>query len=73
MSLAVLGDLNWLAVLVATIAFFALGGVWYSNALFGKQWTEAVAWEMSEEDKPPITLYLMPLLTCFVSSVAVAM
>lgn len=73
MSLAVLGDLNWLAVVVSTIAFFALGGLWYSNVLFGKQWTEAVGWEAAEGDKPPITLYLMPLLTCFVSSIAVAM
>ncbi|MDQ3576504.1 MAG: DUF1761 domain-containing protein [Actinomycetota bacterium] len=72
MSLAALGDLNWLAVIVATIAFFALGGLWYSNLLFGKQWSAAVGWEATEGDKPPITLYLMPLLTCFISSVAVA-
>lgn len=73
MTLAVLGDLNWLAVLVSTVAFFALGGLWYSNILFGKQWTEAVGWDEPEGEKPPITLYLMPLVTCLVSSIAVAM
>lgn len=30
--------LNWLAILVAGISAFVLGGVWYSPALFGKAW-----------------------------------
>ena len=29
---------NWIAVLVAGISSFVLGGVWYSPALFGKAW-----------------------------------
>ena len=29
---------NWLAILVAGISAFVLGGVWYSPALFGKAW-----------------------------------
>ena len=29
---------NWLAVLVAGVSAFILGGLWYSNALFGKVW-----------------------------------
>jgi hypothetical protein len=73
MSFSVLTDLNWLAVLVATVAFFALGGLWYSNLLFGKIWSRAVGWEMDGDEKPPVTIYLMPLLTCLVTSVAVAM
>ncbi len=73
MSFSVLGDLNWLAVLVSAIAFFALGGLWYSNLLFGKQWTAAVGWEAPEGEKPPVTLYLMPLATCIVTTIAVAM
>jgi hypothetical protein len=31
-------EINWIAVLVATIASFALGALWYSPALFGKAW-----------------------------------
>lgn len=30
--------INWLAVAVAGISAFVLGGVWYSPALFGKAW-----------------------------------
>jgi len=31
-------EINWIAVLVATLASFALGAIWYSPALFGKAW-----------------------------------
>lgn len=30
--------INWIAVLVAGLSAFILGGVWYSPALFGKAW-----------------------------------
>ena len=32
-----LSNLNWLQILVAALAYFALGAIWYS-ALFGKKW-----------------------------------
>jgi hypothetical protein len=35
-------DVNWLAVLAALVAAFALGGIWYSNALFAKAWMQDV-------------------------------
>ena len=35
-----LHDINFLAVLVAAIAAFVLGAVWYSPLLFAKQWTQ---------------------------------
>ena len=30
--------INWPAVFVAALSAFAVGGVWYSSALFGKAW-----------------------------------
>jgi hypothetical protein len=30
--------LNWLAIIAATLAFFAFGALWYSPVLFGKMW-----------------------------------
>ena len=32
-----MGDINYLAVVLGTVAFFAVGAVWY-GALFGKAW-----------------------------------
>lgn len=37
MNTSLLTDVNWLAVMAASIAYFALGAIWYS-ALFGKKW-----------------------------------
>jgi len=36
-----MGPLNWLAIVLGTLAFFAVGAVWYT-ALFGKAWQRAV-------------------------------
>ncbi len=33
-----LGSINWLAVLVAGVSSFVVGGIWYSPGLFGKAW-----------------------------------
>jgi hypothetical protein len=33
-----MNSINWLAVLVAGISAFVLGGVWYSPMLFGNAW-----------------------------------
>jgi hypothetical protein len=41
-ALAAPGDLNYLAVLVGTLAFFAVGGLWYSPLLFAKKWQSTV-------------------------------
>lgn len=41
-------SMNWLAILVAGISAFVLGGVWYSPALFGKAWMKEN--KMTEDD-----------------------
>lgn len=33
---------NWLAVCIATLASFAVGGFWYSKAVFGRPWMKAL-------------------------------
>jgi hypothetical protein len=42
-----MGTINWLAVLVAGISSFVVGGIWYSPGLFGKAWMAAN--ELSED------------------------
>jgi hypothetical protein len=73
MSFETLGDLNWLAVLVATVAYFALGGLWYAAPVFGRAWQRAGGIEIPEGQSPGAKYYVGPLLTCFVSSIATAM
>ena len=43
-----MSTINWLAIAVAGISAFVLGGVWYSPALFGKAWMKEN--NMSVED-----------------------
>ena len=33
-----LNAINYLAVLTAAVACFVIGGLWYSNLMFGKAW-----------------------------------
>ena len=40
--------LNFLAILIATVAAFGLGAVWYSPMLFGSTWQRLVG--LSDED-----------------------
>lgn len=44
----VLSNIQWLHVIVAAIAYFALGAVWYSPALFSKQWVKLVNIDISD-------------------------
>jgi len=43
-----MASINWLAVLVAGISSFVVGGIWYSPGLFGKAWMSAN--NLSEEE-----------------------
>ena len=42
-------QINWLHVLVATIAYFALGAIWYS-ALFQKKWIQYQGIVVNKDD-----------------------
>lgn len=39
---SVLAGIDWLAVLVSTAVAFALGGLWYSRAMFGATWIQEI-------------------------------
>jgi len=63
-------DVNWLAVLVATVAGFLLGGLWY-GPLFGKAWLSAVG--KTEEEvraegaaRPMVVSFVVQLVTAAV-------
>lgn len=51
MNTELLSDVKWVAVLVATIAYFALGALWYSKALFGPKWVALVGIDMNDPNK----------------------
>jgi hypothetical protein len=48
MNTEIFSHLNWWAVLVATLAYFTLGALWYSKALFGSRWIKLVNLDMND-------------------------
>ena len=53
--------INYLAVLVATLVIFAIGGLWYSPALFAKRWI-ALQGRTEEQMRAQAAAANMPLM-----------
>jgi hypothetical protein len=66
-----LSQINWLAVVVATIAHMLLGFLWYS-LLFGKLWMELRGLKKEEIGNVSPTIYVIPMLLGFVSALLLA-
>ena len=62
--------MNWLAVVVATLAFFAVGAIWYT-ALFGRIWQRELG--LSDEQLAGGRNMMLVMGTCFVLEFIVAM
>ena len=69
----VFGDVNWLAVIVAGLAYFALGAVWYTNALFGRQYRSALGLDPEEQGQPDPVLLGVNLIGWLLASLALAL
>ena len=66
-------DVNYLAVLLAAISAFMLGGLWYSPALFAKKWL-AYTGKTGSEDTGPVPLifggaFLLSLVSTLVFAI----
>ena len=65
--------MNYWAVLVAAVAYMALGAVWYSGALFGRTWMTAIG--KSREQLAAdfsLTSYFWAFVASFLSSYGIA-
>jgi len=59
----------WLAILVATVASFFLGAIWYSPALFGRVWMqEAGLDEQAHGARSKLRLYGVTFLLTLIST-----
>lgn len=57
-------ELNFIAILLATIAKFMVGGLWFSKILFGQAWLEEVGLKEDELGSPRNAM-LIAMGTCF--------
>lgn len=74
MSFDTLGDLNWLAVIVGAIAYFAIGALWYAPPVFGKVWMAAGGLTQDQTSGGPgAAIYAVPLIGSLLSAIALGM
>lgn len=66
-------QLNWLAVIVAALAYFVLGAIWFSNAVMGKQWREATGKEMGEGGRPEPKALIVNFIAWLVAAFVLAL
>lgn len=64
-------EINWIAVVVAAVSAFALGGLWYSPALFGKAWMKASG--VGEPTRNPAITFGLSLVLSLVAAAVFAM
>ena len=66
--------LNWPAVAVAALAYFGLGALWYSKALFAKRWIADLKIDVNAPDakKGMGMMFGGSLVMMFVQSLAIA-
>ena len=66
-----LTGLNWLAILVATLVGFALGGIWY-GPIFGDAWLAALG-KTADQIQPSATPFIISFFTALITAVVLAM
>ncbi len=71
-------DINYILVLVATIAQFILGAIWYSPLMFGKWWMEIMECtnipmeELKRQQKAMMPFYALQLLLTLFTTINLA-
>ncbi|MBK1812730.1 DUF1761 domain-containing protein [Clostridium sp. YIM B02505] len=66
-----ISEINWIAVLLATIANSLLGGFWFT-AIWGKAYFSALGKERGKSEKPAPIFIFGPLVCGLITTVAMA-
>ena len=67
-----LSDLNWLAILVAAVAFFTVGALWYQPKVMGARWMKAAGVDPSKASPNP-GIFVGTLIAYFLMAMVLAM
>jgi hypothetical protein len=73
MILDLFGDLNWLAVVVATIAWFAFSAIWYSIPPLSAAWAKAAGVDTTGDGPPLVLLFIPTLIGYFVTTIVIGL
>ena len=72
MSFDVLGDINYLAALVAAIVYFAIGAAWYAPPVLGNAWMRAIGRDPANPPSPSPMLFIGTGIAYFIQAVVLA-
>ncbi len=62
-------EVNWIAIIVAAVASFLLGGLWYSPVLFGKAWQQAVGLTDEQmKNSNMVRIFGLTLILCLLAA-----
>ncbi len=65
-----ISGLNWLAIFVATVAGFVIGGIWY-GPLFGDAWLAALG-KTADQIQPSPGPFVVSFFTALITAIALA-
>lgn len=70
MNTEIFSHMNWLAILVASLAYFVIGALWYSKALFGSKWASLIKMDLNDPNQKKgmgqmmLASFILMLITC---------
>ena len=67
----VFSEINWIAIIVATLIYFVLGAAWFTP-LFGKAYDKGTGVERSSKQRWPAIYYYGPFLSSLVVTLSTA-
>jgi len=68
-----LGELNWLAVIVGALVYFALGALWYSPPVLGRPCMRSIGWDPERGATGSAMTYLVPIVAYLAMAVGVGL
>lgn len=74
MDISIFSHVNWLAVLVAAVVYFALGAIWYHKGVFGTKWAMGHGLNMNDPEgrKGLGKIMILSFLSFIVITIALA-
>lgn len=66
-----ISGLNWLAIIVATVAGFIIGAIWY-GPLFGDAWLSAIG-KTADQIQPSPAPFVISFFTALITAIVLAM
>ncbi len=65
-------EVNWLAVILATLSTMVVGSIWYTPKVFGKTWMRLARLDQKELEKRGMTPIFITLVVSFVTAFVLA-